>query len=46
MSLTLGEDCKRLAEMHSTGVDYSKTGRPVDMSQLKNIKTNKYRPDL
>jgi hypothetical protein len=39
-------DCALLAEMHSTGVDYSKTGIPVDMSLLKGIKSNRYRPDL
>lgn len=32
--------------MHSTGVDYSKTGIPVDMSQLREIKSNRYRPDF
>ncbi|KAF2115325.1 RNA dependent RNA polymerase-domain-containing protein [Lophiotrema nucula] len=44
---TVDEDCKLLAEMHSTGVDYSKTGVPVDMTLLKQIKmSNKYRPDF
>ena len=32
--------------MASTAVDYSKTGIPVDMSLLRAIKTNKYRPDF
>lgn len=32
--------------MHSTAVDYSKTGKPVDMNEFKKIKTNRYRPDL
>jgi len=35
-----------LAQMHSTSVDYSKTGVPVDMELLRQMKTNKYRPDL
>jgi hypothetical protein len=39
-------DCSLLAEMHSTGVDYSKTGIPVDMTLLKKMKSNRYRPDL
>ena len=39
-------DCKVLAELHSTGVDYSKTGIPVDMGLFRSIKPNKYRPDL
>lgn len=32
--------------MHSTGVDYSKTGIPVDMTQFKILRMNRYRPDL
>jgi hypothetical protein len=32
--------------MHSTGVDYSKTGIPVDMLQLSQVKSNRYRPDF
>lgn len=32
--------------MHSTGVDYSKTGIPVDMGLLKQIKHSRYRPDF
>lgn len=43
---TTDPDCIILAEMHSTGVDYSKTGIPVDMSKLMNIKGDKYRPDF
>ncbi|KAF2271259.1 RdRP-domain-containing protein [Westerdykella ornata] len=43
---TLDSDCLLLANMHSTGVDYSKTGIPVDMNLLKKIRSNKYRPDF
>ncbi|KAF2748788.1 RdRP-domain-containing protein [Sporormia fimetaria CBS 119925] len=43
---TLDPDCLELAHMHSTGVDYSKTGRPVDMSVFRRMKMNKYRPDF
>jgi hypothetical protein len=39
-------DCKLLAELHSTGVDYSKTGVPIDMSILRTIKNNRFRPDF
>ncbi|KAL2016497.1 hypothetical protein VTK56DRAFT_3460 [Thermocarpiscus australiensis] len=31
---TLDEDCIKLAELHSSAVDFSKTGRPVEMTQL------------
>ncbi|KAJ4360687.1 uncharacterized protein N0V89_001254 [Didymosphaeria variabile] len=41
---TADPDCAMLAELHSTGVDYSKTGIPVNMETFKNIRTNKYRP--
>lgn len=43
---TVDPDCLKLAEMHSTGVDYSKTGIPVDMTQFKALRMNKYRPDF
>ncbi|KAF2870449.1 RNA dependent RNA polymerase-domain-containing protein [Massariosphaeria phaeospora] len=43
---TVDQDCKLLAEMHSTGVDYSKTGIPVDMTKFFKIRMNKYRPDF
>ncbi|KAI0598678.1 rna-dependent rna polymerase [Biscogniauxia sp. FL1348] len=44
---TVSDECKRLAEMHSTGVDYSKTGIPVDMGQLRSLtRTGKARPDF
>ncbi|KAK7947707.1 RNA-dependent RNA polymerase [Apiospora aurea] len=39
-------DCKKLAEMASTAVDYSKTGVAVDMTQLRGIKSNRFRPDF
>lgn len=39
-------DCKKLAEMASTSVDYSKTGIAVDMAQIRSIRFNKFRPDF
>ncbi|KAJ8129303.1 hypothetical protein O1611_g4329 [Lasiodiplodia mahajangana] len=42
---TVHDECKLLAEMHSTAVDYSKTGIPVDISRMASLKT-KYRPDF
>jgi hypothetical protein len=41
---TLDPDCIKLAELHSSAVDFSKTGRPVEMSKLP--KADKTRPDL
>ncbi|TAQ89950.1 hypothetical protein B7494_g1737 [Chlorociboria aeruginascens] len=41
---TLHPDCIKLAEMHSTAVDFSKTGIPVDMSKMP--KYSPYRPDF
>lgn len=41
---TLNQNCKKLAELHSTAVDFSKTGIPVDMKDLP--RANKFRPDL
>lgn len=41
---TLHPDCLKLAELHSTAVDFSKTGVPVNMKELP--RANKYRPDL
>ncbi|TVY45069.1 RNA-dependent RNA polymerase [Lachnellula subtilissima] len=38
------ENCIRLSEMHSTAVDFSKTGIPVDMTKLP--KGNPWRPDF
>ncbi|KAH9893857.1 rna-dependent rna polymerase [Xylariomycetidae sp. FL2044] len=43
---TLDHDCILLAEMASTAVDYSKTGVPVDLGQLRKIKMTKLRPDF
>lgn len=41
---TLNSNCLKLAELHSTAVDFSKTGIPVNLWDLP--KANKYRPDL
>ncbi|PNH38819.1 hypothetical protein VD0004_g8035 [Verticillium dahliae] len=41
---TLDADCIIFAEMHSTAVDFSKTGIPVDMQAMP--KTNRIRPDF
>lgn len=41
---TADEPCVRLAELHSTAVDFSKTGIPVELSELP--KAPRYRPDL
>lgn len=41
---TLDMDCLKLAALHSTAVDFSKTGIPVNMWELP--KANKHRPDL
>jgi hypothetical protein len=41
---TFDPDCLLLAEMHSTAVDFSKTGRPVDMQKLPRSKP--VRPDF
>ncbi|SPO03628.1 related to RNA-directed RNA polymerase (RdRP) [Cephalotrichum gorgonifer] len=38
-------DCMKLAEMHSQAVDFSKTGIPVDVSEMPNHKP-KFRPDF
>ncbi|KAK8108246.1 RNA-dependent RNA polymerase [Apiospora kogelbergensis] len=43
---TVADECKKLAEMSSTAVDYSKTGIAVDMAQLRAIKFNRFRPDF
>lgn len=42
---TLHPDCVKLAEMHSAAVDFSKTGIPVDVSDMPNFKP-RLRPDL
>ena len=41
---TLDPDCIKLAELHSTAVDYSKTGVPVAISKLP--KAPRSKPDL
>ncbi|CAN8097779.1 unnamed protein product [Discula destructiva] len=41
---TLHPDCLKLAELHSTAVDFSKTGKGVDFRDLP--KANKCRPDF
>ncbi|KAN0121734.1 RdRP domain containing protein [Hyaloscypha variabilis] len=41
---TLDPKCIILAEMHSTAVDFSKTGIPVDLSKMP--KYNPWRPDF
>ncbi|KAI1108683.1 RNA dependent RNA polymerase-domain-containing protein [Nemania sp. NC0429] len=46
---TVHDECKLLAEMHSTAVDYSKTGIPVDISKMASasLRSNtRYRPDF
>ncbi|KAI1860360.1 uncharacterized protein JN550_011512 [Neoarthrinium moseri] len=43
---TVDQGCQLLAKLHSTGVDYSKTGVPVSLETLRAIKTNRYRPDF
>ncbi|KAL2262909.1 hypothetical protein VTK26DRAFT_9050 [Humicola hyalothermophila] len=41
---TLDKDCIKLAELHSSAVDFSKSGRPVEMSELP--RANSWRPDF
>lgn len=41
---TLDPDCIKLARLHSTAVDFSKTGIPVELNELPRAK--KCRPDL
>jgi hypothetical protein len=41
---TLDQDCVRLAELHSSAVDFSKTGLAVELSQLP--RSTKWRPDF
>lgn len=41
---TLHKDCLKLAHLHSAAVDFSKSGKGVELSQLP--RANKYRPDL
>ncbi|KAL5366238.1 RNA dependent RNA polymerase-domain-containing protein [Aspergillus floccosus] len=41
---THSSGCKELAELHSTAVDYSKTGVPVDMAKIPGA--GRFRPDF
>ncbi|KAL1965248.1 hypothetical protein VTN77DRAFT_6002 [Rasamsonia byssochlamydoides] len=41
---TFDPDCLTLAELHSTAVDFSKTGKPVDVSRIPRYPP--YRPDF
>lgn len=41
---THASDCKQLAELHSTAVDYSKTGVPIYMKLIP--AAGRFRPDL
>lgn len=41
---TLDKNCLKLAELHSTAVDFSKSGHGVELTQLP--KANRHRPDL
>ncbi|KAK7752663.1 hypothetical protein SLS62_005432 [Diatrype stigma] len=43
---TVDQECQKLAELHSTAVDYSKTGIPVEDSELRKLSRPKYRPDF
>ncbi|KAI4593690.1 hypothetical protein KJ359_009174 [Pestalotiopsis sp. 9143b] len=43
---TVDADCAKLAQLHSTSVDYSKTGVPVSMETLRAVRTNRFRPDF
>ena len=43
---TLDIGCLKLAELHSTAVDYSKTGIPVEESQFRKLGKTTSRPDL
>jgi hypothetical protein len=41
---TLDPKCIQLAQLHSTAVDFSKSGIPVELKELP--RSNKFRPDL
>ncbi|KAI1769919.1 RdRP-domain-containing protein [Hypoxylon cercidicola] len=43
---TVDPECKLLAEMHSTGVDYSKSGIPIDTEKLRGLTRTQFRPDF
>ncbi|KIW67302.1 hypothetical protein PV04_06566 [Phialophora macrospora] len=40
----LDPDCIKLAELHSSAVDYSKSGIPVDLTKMP--RSNRFRPDF
>ncbi|KAJ4288800.1 hypothetical protein N0V88_007127 [Collariella sp. IMI 366227] len=41
---TLDQNCIKLAELHSSAVDFSKSGRPVELTHLP--RSDKWRPDF
>ncbi|RYP16074.1 hypothetical protein DL765_005332 [Monosporascus sp. GIB2] len=43
---TVAEECQKLAALHSTAVDYSKTGIPVGEGELQKLGKTRYRPDF
>lgn len=43
---TRDQECLVLAELHSIGVDYSKSGIPIDVNKLRGLTRTKYRPEL
>ncbi|RYP01261.1 hypothetical protein DL764_006264 [Monosporascus ibericus] len=43
---TVAEECRKLAELHSTAVDYSKTGIPVGEGEFQKLGNTRYRPDF
>ncbi|KAL7623670.1 hypothetical protein AAE478_005222 [Parahypoxylon ruwenzoriense] len=43
---TVDAECQLLAEMHSTGVDYSKSGIPIDTNKLRGLTKTRNRPDF
>ncbi|KAL8853007.1 MAG: hypothetical protein Q9221_002155 [Calogaya cf. arnoldii] len=43
---SLHNDCKLLANLHSTAVDFSKTGISISYKQLPNSFSSRYRPDF
>ncbi|RYP64420.1 hypothetical protein DL770_009205 [Monosporascus sp. CRB-9-2] len=43
---TVAEECRKLAELHSTAVDYSKTGIRVGEGELQRLGKTRYRPDF
>ncbi|KAI1439996.1 RdRP-domain-containing protein [Annulohypoxylon stygium] len=43
---TRDQECLVLAELHSIGVDYSKSGIPIDVNKLRGLTRTKYRPEF